>query len=53
VQNQLIAHECSKLGRVKPFKKCHKSGFTVSFMYFSSQILLLLSEPRLPFEAAL
>jgi hypothetical protein len=31
----------------KPFKKYHKSGFTVSFMHFLRQIVLLLSQPRL------
>ena len=28
---------------MKPAKKYHKSGFTVSFMHFPSQLLLLLS----------
>src|SRR2546429_2153663 len=42
-----IAHSagCSKIRLMKPFKKCHTSGFTVSFMHFLSQLLLLLSQP--------
>ena len=31
----------------------HKSGFIVSFMHFSSELLLLLSQPRLAYEATL
>jgi hypothetical protein len=42
VQKELVMHLCSRIGFMKPFKKYHKSGFTVSFMHISYQIGLLL-----------
>ena len=53
MQKSIIVHECSKIWLMKPAKKYHKSGFTVSFMHFPSQLLLLLSQSRLACEAAL
>src|SRR6266568_5415676 len=53
MRKSIIGHECSKIWLMKPAKKYHKSGFTVSFMHFPSQLLLLLSQSRLSCEAAL
>ncbi len=53
VQKSIIVHKYSNIWLMKPFKKCHKSGFIVSFMHFSSELLLLLSQPRLAYEATL
>ncbi len=53
VQKSIIVHKYSNRWLMKPFKKCHKSGFIVSFMHFSSELLLLLSQPRLAYEATL
>ncbi len=46
VQKSIIVHKYSNRWLMKPFKKCHKSGFIVSFMHFSSELLLLLSQPH-------
>ncbi len=53
VPKSLIAYEYSHRWLMKPFKKCHKSGCIASFMHFSSELLLLLSPPRLACEATL
>ncbi len=53
MRKSIIGHQCSKIWLMNPAKKYHKSGFTVSFMHFPSQLLLLLSQFRLACEAAL
>jgi len=53
VQKELRAHVCSQIDFMKPFKKCHTSGFPVSFMHVSRQIVLLLSQHWLACEGDL
>jgi SRSO17 transposase len=45
VRKSIIEQERSKIRRMKSFKKRHKSGFSIPFMHFSSEVLLLLPQP--------
>ncbi len=53
VQKSIIEYERSKIRLMKPFRKCHKSGFSIPFMHFSSEVLLLLSQSQLACEGVL
>jgi hypothetical protein len=53
VQKSPIAHRCSELWLMTPFKRGHTSGLTRSFRHFSSELLLLLPSSRLACEVAL
>ena len=53
VRKSIIEYERSKIRRMKSFKKCHKSGFSIPFMHFSREVLLLLPQSQLACEGAL